>query len=206
MTQFDSEEIKRLTARDRLMRRIALPVCAAIIVTGIIAATMFAGGDERFVTAYLVLLTIDAFAVAALIVCSLAIYMPNAARLKREVRRAMYADLSAHGELFGGDDVTISVAFEGEILRISTARGERAYDLKAIKGAPSVYSACGNMLYDYILAYWQTACERGFKGNARCFDMTDPKDREIILVKDGVPTKRVGDAERILAYAKGAEK
>ncbi len=206
MTQFDTAEIERLTARDRLMRRIALPVCAAIIVTGIIAATMFAGGEERFVTAYLVLLAVDAFAVAAFFACSLAIYMPNAAKLKREVRRIMYADLSAHSKLFEGDDVMMSVVFEKDALRISTARGERAFDLKAIRGAPSVYSACGNMLYDYILAYWQSACERGFKGNARCFDLTDPKDREIILVKDGVPTKRLKNADEILAYGKGAEK
>ena len=205
MVEFNTEKIEKLTARDRLFRRIAFPVAAAIIVIGIIAATLFASRNERYETAYIILLIIDLFLIAGFLALNLIAIFPNSAKLKGEVRGIMYADLAAHGEIFAGDNILIKVSFSKHVLTISSQGGARHYDLTAIKRSHSVYSACGNMLYDYILAYWQEACKEGFNGEVRCLDETSGRADTIDIVRNGTPIKTVKNAQKILNYGKGAE-
>lgn len=206
MIDFNTADIKKLTARDRLFRRITLPITAAIIVIGVIAATLFASGNEKYVTAYLVLLTIDLLLIAGFAIFIIVIKIPNTAKLKNAVKHIIYADLAAHNEIFADEEVMLTVEFSQHVLTISSQNGTRQFDLKSIKNVPTVYSSCGNMLYDYIIAYCQVACERGFKGNVTCLDKTSRRAVTFDIVKDGVPSNQIKDAQKILEYGKGAEK
>lgn len=205
MIEFNTEQIEKLTARDRLFRRIAFPVAAAIIVIGIIAATLFASANDKYETAHLVLLIINSFLLVIFFAFSMIAITPNSVKLKNEVKGIMYADLNAHREIFAGDNVLLKVGFSKNVLTISSQGGSRQYDLTAIRRSLVAYSACGNMLYDYILAYWQEACKAGFKGDVKCLDETTKRAETIEIVKSGTPMKTIKNAQKILNYGKGAE-
>lgn len=201
MTQFDTEQTALYLKRSRQYRRIDVAYFVAIVITGLICAALFASDNELEMahkTAYIVLLIVDIVAIALYIAFNVAFVFKNSARLRREVKRIMYADLDAHAEMFEGDDVTIRVDFHGDVLSVARDGEVLEYDVAALKVAPDAYSSCGTMLYDYLTASWQLRCEEGFKGNVKFIDCTAKKDEVAVIVQGGVPTKKFKDPLKVL--------
>ena len=204
----DWKNIADLVAKAKKYRRIDIICFVAIVITGIICATLFATDDKaemNFKVAYIVLLCADIAAIVMYITFNIAFVFRNSARLKNAVRAEMYATLDREQSLFGNGDAHFEVAFEDCILRISRDGQGCAFDLNGLKGAPDAFGACGTMLFNYMAARCQLACEDGFTGDVSCTDCTGRRKVTYMLCSGGVAKVKVRDPRRVLAYGKGTE-
>ena len=180
----------------------------ALIIYGVIIATC-SKCAERYWELYIVFLCVYLLALLSFVFFMIFFGAKPGKELNRLVCRTIADAFYAREDILKGDNMRFSVNYSGDILTllregytgeiiispssfgdgsaVADGGAEIAFDLSALKAAPSVYSSTGEKLLQFLQAYYLVNAQKLNVNDAAVTDDTGGAPREIILVKNGNP-------------------
>lgn len=162
MVKFDDGQTRSLIKKQTLFKNLALTAFLAALCCGLAAAAAAQTENYAAVTALLVLAGAAAVCAAAFA----AVRRAATGKLNESVcaalARAMYEN---EAMLKGGGEVAFTAAYSGGNLTLSrkSSPKEIVFDLSGLKKSPSIYSAFGTRLTEFLEGYYAksgNACTR----------------------------------------------
>lgn len=214
MIKFDSAKTAAALARRVIYRGISIAFFVGLIIYGVILATCSKYAESNwelylaFLCVYLMVLLSFAF--------FLIFFGAKPARELNHLICTTIADAFYEREdILKGSNIRFTVTYSGDVLTLSredytgeiiispssfrdgksVADGgaEIAFDLSALKAAPSVYSSAGEKLLRFLQAYYLVNAQKLSADSVTVTDDTGGAPREITIVANGNPVGTDGN-------------
>ncbi len=211
MVKFDSSAIISTVDRRAKAGKINRAAFPAELILALAAAAL-APYTDKLLAVFLPFLAVSVAGALALLLFNLLYVVKLNKSLKREVAKEIAAAFEKNASvLAGAETVEFTVEYAGDILTLTRkgglgevkissstfAAGEKLthsanrlqFDLKELKRAPSVYSSAGELLWQFLQAYYglnQAGIDR-----VTVTDLTGGKPLELTAVQGGKPIKPI---------------
>lgn len=208
MIKFDGAETTAALERRRIYRCTTIIFFVALIIYGVILATCSKCAESNG-ELFLSFLCIYLMALLSFVFFMIFFGAKPGKELNRLVCKTIAQAFYAKEDILKGGNIRFTVVYSGDILTLSregytgeiiispssfkdgnsVADGgaEIAFDLSALKAAPSVYSSAGEKLLQFLQAYYLVNAQKLNAAGVTVTDDTGGAPREIVIVANGNP-------------------